>query len=171
MKNNQSLICVGKIVAAHGIKGQLKIHSYTEKPKNITSYGDISDDRGNTLKISIVGGNKEILIANINGINDRTEAEKLVGRELFVAKDSMPEAGEGEYYHNDLIGLEARDSAARKLGKVAGIYNFGAGDILEIEFNDGKKKMFIFDGKTVVNIDVKSGFMEVNLPKEVVVEG
>ena len=153
------LICLAKIVAVHGIKGEVKVKSFTLTPKDVFSYGALSNKDGTRFfELVFKGLNKGLLRVQIKDVNTRNEAESLVGTELFVNRDKLPELQDDTFYQADLIGAAVLDAkTSSKIGKVVGIYNFGAGDILEIKFNDVKQtEMLPFNSSYVPNVDVKN---------------
>ncbi|MBQ7659723.1 MAG: 16S rRNA processing protein RimM [Alphaproteobacteria bacterium] len=153
-------ICLAKIVGAHGIKGEVKLKSFTSNPKDVCAYGKLSDkSQTKTFALKFVGFSKDLLRVKIEGINDRNAAETLVGTELFVHRSALPELGQDTYYHSDLIGLKVVElSSGDEVGTVSGIYNFGAGDILEISFNDlSQTEMIPFTNAYVSKIDFDGG--------------
>lgn len=169
MKNSTSHVCIARIVAAHGIKGQVKIKSFTENPKDIVKYGDVSDERGTKYKITIKSANNDMLIAAIEGIADRNQAELLSGRNLFIERANLPKL-EGAHYQADIIGLEVHNNGS-VIGSVLAMHNFGAGDILEVKFSDRKTtEMYIFDKNTFPEVNIKEGYIVLNLPEEIVVD-
>lgn len=132
-------VLLGVIVGAKGIKGEVKIKSFTEDPENIAAYGPLQDASGKTtFSLKIVGFSKGLPVARIAGISDRNAAEALKGTELYVARERLPETGdEEEYYHADLIGLPVFFQDGRKLGVILRLFDFGAGDMLEIRPDPG----------------------------------
>ena len=124
---------LGKIVAAHGIKGQVKIKTFTENPENLTSYGDLVDGNQNPVKIvSFSKKSEDILIAAVAGVTSRNQAELLKGVELFVHQSQLPALSETEVYHESLLGLRLL-ADGKKLGEVISVYDFGAGAFCEIQ--------------------------------------
>ncbi len=124
------------IVSAHGIKGEVKLRSFTADPLALTDYGPLTDQSGRPFKLRLRGQPKgEMLVAAVQGVTDRNAAEALRGIQLFVDRAALPPADEadGEYYHEDLVGLAAYAAEDdRKLGDVVAVRNFGGGDMLEI---------------------------------------
>ena len=116
-------ICLAKIVGAHGIKGEVKLKSFTSNPKDVCAYGKLSDkSQTKTFALKFVGFSKDLLRVKIEGINDRNAAETLVGTELFVHRSALPELGQDTYYHSDLIGLKVVElSSGDEVGTVSGI--------------------------------------------------
>jgi len=159
------LICLAKIVAAHGIKGEVKIKSFTSAPKDVFKYGKLSNkDETRFFEITFKGFAKELIRAKIKGVETRNDAEEIVGTELYVSREVLPDLGENTYYQTDLIGLKVLDASnLKELGKIVGIYNFGAGDILEIKFNGLKQtEMLPFNETYVPTVDIKKGFVIVS---------
>ena len=128
------LILMGRIAAAHGLKGLVKLQSFTGEPAAIGRYGPLRDATGQrrfevTVQNLVKGG----VVARIAGVADRTAAEKLRGIELYLPREALPPAAEGEYYHADLVGLAVVLSDGTPFGVVRAVENFGAGDLLAID--------------------------------------
>ena len=157
-------ICLGAIVSVHGIKGEVKIKSFTGYPEDIDSYGELENEAGDkTFCIKVVGHSKELLRARVKGVEDRNAAEALVGTGLYVDKDLLPELDDEEFYHINLVGLDALSSDKEKLGTVAGVYNFGAGDLLEVNLlSTGKAELYPFTETYVPVIDIDNGYVVIN---------
>jgi 16S rRNA processing protein RimM len=130
----QSRICLGTIAGVHGVKGLVRLKSFTAAPQDIASYGPLEDERGQRrFAITLTGTARGALIARIEGIADRSAAERLKGEKLYVARASLPPASAGEFYHADLIGLPAFLADGAALGRVVAVHDFGGGPSLEIE--------------------------------------
>ncbi len=153
------LVCLAKIVAAHGIKGEVKIKSFTSLKKDVCAYGVLSNkDETRFFELRITGLLKDLLRVKIKGVDTRNDAEALVGTELYVARDKLPTPKEDTFYQTDLVGATVLDLQSQKaIGSVVGVYNFGAGDILEIKF-DGQKnaEMLPFNDSYVPNVDIEN---------------
>lgn len=170
--SNSPKICVGVIATAHGLKGEVKIRSYTEFPEDISSYGPLSDEQGTrsfTIASARLAG-EGMLVARLKGVEGRTEAEALRGIKLYVSRDKFPKAEAGEYYQVDLIGLRAESPEGAALGTVRSVDNYGAGDIITIENLTGEEVLFLFTDESVPEVDIAGGRIVVVLPEEVVVE-
>ena len=145
MSNDNNKILVGKIVAPQGIRGEVRVNTYTEKPmyfKTLNVFSDKFNDGDFKFVRAVPSSN--VIIAKINGVDDRNVAEVLRGTELFVARDTLPPVANDEYYQADLIGFYVvRDGL--KLGTVSCFQNFGAGDIVELDNGD----MVSFNGANV----------------------
>lgn len=165
-------ICVGKITSVHGIKGQVKIHSYTEDPKTIGTFGALLSKTGEKeFRIKVTSVKGPVVLANVEGVATRNDAETLRGTELYVLRDMLPEIAEdGEYYQEDLIGLRALLENGDAYGKVVAFHNFGAGDIIEIKrAGNGQTEMLAFNDDTVPEISVEDGTLTVHLPEVLMV--
>ncbi len=135
--NPENKILIGKIVAPQGIRGELRVHTYTESPMDFKNITVLSDrfGAGDFHFVRRLNPTSNVIVARIDGINDRNAAETLRGAELFMARDALPDAAPGEYYQSDLIGFDVvRDG--KKIGSVACFQNFGAGDIIELDNGD-----------------------------------
>jgi 16S rRNA processing protein RimM len=163
----QERILVGQIGAAHGLRGEVKLISFTDDPLAIAEYGSVElEDDGRRLTFAGIRRSKSSLIARFEGVGDRDGAERLKGLKLFVPRDRLPPLEKGTYYHADLIGLQAR-SGAKELGTVVRVVNFGAGDLLEIEPAGSGATLFVpFTGaevdlaKGVIAVELAEGFLE-----------
>ncbi|MBQ8481508.1 MAG: 16S rRNA processing protein RimM [Alphaproteobacteria bacterium] len=160
-------VCIGKIVAAHGIKGEVKVQPLNSNPADWKKLGDVeNEDASRTFSIKVTGkssANANVRV-KIKGIDTRNEAEALIGTEFYVCRDKLPELGEEEYYLQDLIGLQVCLKTPDKIiGKVAGFYNFGAGDIIELKL-DGQKEteMLPFTKQYVPEINIAQGYVTVS---------
>ncbi|MBR1649383.1 MAG: 16S rRNA processing protein RimM [Alphaproteobacteria bacterium] len=163
--SNPSKICLGAIVGVHGIKGEVKVKSFTERDRDIDKYSPLEDENGQSLTIKVVGHSKELLRVKIEGVNDRNLAMTFIGKQLFTDRKSLPPlTKDEEYYQTDLVGLAVRElSSGNVAGKVEGVYNFGAGDILEIKVkSSGKLEMIPFNREYVPTVNIEDGYIIVN---------
>lgn len=153
--NNNTKILVGKIVAFQGVRGDVRIQTYTAAPSDFHDLKIISNKFApEDFKFVRVLPNSSVIIAHIAGFEDRTSAEVLRGTELFVERDDLPQTGANEYYQTDLIGFDVvRDG--KKIGIVDCFQNYGAGDIIELENGD----MISFKGADV-DLDKKIIFVK-----------
>ncbi|WP_024514833.1 ribosome maturation factor RimM [Bradyrhizobium sp. Tv2a-2] len=165
-------VCVARIGAAHGVRGAVKLWTFTEDPFAVKRYGPLSTKDG-TRKFEIASAReaKDHLVAQFRGIATRDEAERLNGLELYVPRDKLPAADEDEYYHADLIGLAAVTTTEELLGRVVAIHNFGAGDILEIAPPQGATMLLPFTNAVVPTVDIAGGRVLIELPQEVEGDG
>lgn len=160
-------ICLGKIVTAHGVKGLVKVACFGEEPESLEKYGPlfIDEDGPQTVSLRLKSAMKGVFLAEIEGVNDRNAAEALRGTVLYVARDSLPEPEEGQYYHVDLIGLDAVDPSGEPLGRVISVQNFGADDLLEIAPPGGKTFLVPFLKDFVGDIDLKKKTAVILVPE------
>jgi 16S rRNA processing protein RimM len=163
------LVLMGRIGAAHGIKGEVRIQSFTDDPLAIRTYSPLLTERpGLSITISTARQGKGVIIARLADVNDRNSAEKLNGVGLFVSRDRLPPADDvDDFYHTDLIGLDARRQDGSVIGQVIAVLNFGAGDLIEIREPDGATALFPFKRDFVPEIDLDAGFLTIVEPEDV----
>jgi 16S rRNA processing protein RimM len=159
-------VCLGQIGAAHGVRGEVRLRSFTADPAAIANYGPLESEGGRVFEIKTLRPAKEHFVATLAGIVDRDAAERLVNVKLYVPRDRLPPPTEpDEFYHADLVGLAAVDSDGRKLGTVIAVHNFGAGDLIEVRPDDGNKTQLVpFDEANVPRIDLASGKIVIDPP-------
>jgi 16S rRNA processing protein RimM len=163
-----SPVCVARIGAAHGVRGAVKLWTFTEDPLAVQSYGPLmTKDGARQFEIANVREAKDHLVASFKGIATRNDAEKLNGIELYVPREKLPATDDDEYYHADLIGLAAVNAADELLGRVVAIHNFGAGDIIEIAPPKGATMLLPFTNAVVPTVDIAGGRVVVELPQEI----
>jgi 16S rRNA processing protein RimM len=165
------LILVGRIGAAHGVKGLVKLQSFTGEPAAIGGYGPLTDAAGQRrFEVTVLNAVKGGVVARIAGIADRTGAEKLRGIELYMPRDRLPPAAEGEYYHADLVGLAVELADGRPFGRVRAVENFGAGDLLAIERPGRPPVSLPFTDRVVPVVDLTGGRVVVEPPAGLLVD-
>lgn len=148
---------LGEIGAAQGLKGEVRLHSFTEEEEAITAYGPLEDETGHVIEIEALRATPKALIARVKGVTTREGAEALTGTKLYIPRSRLPEREEEEWYHAELIGLAALDRDGVTIGRVVAIQNFGAGDLLELApANGGPTVLIPFTRETVPEIDVES---------------
>jgi 16S rRNA processing protein RimM len=162
------MICVARIGAAHGVRGAVKLWTFTEDPFAVKTYGPLwSKDGTRRFELTSAREARGHLVATLKGITTRDEAERLNGVELYVAREKLPETDAGEYYHADLIGLAAVTEAGQAVGRVIAIHNFGAGDIIEIAPPEGVTMLLPFTNAVVPTVDLAGGRVVIALPGEI----
>jgi 16S rRNA processing protein RimM len=168
MAHNKTRVLLGRIAGAHGIRGDLLVHTFTELPEAIGDYGELTDAEGRRpLKLKVQRVTPKGVIARAAGVADRTAAEKLKGAELWIERKQLPETEPGEFYHEDLVGLSAIDRAGEKFGEVVAVANYGAGDLLEIRLSGGRKTELVpFKEAFVPEVDLAGGRVVVAWPFE-----
>ncbi len=151
-------VLLGEIGAAQGLKGEVRLRSFTEEPAAIARYGPLHDEEGRAIEIESVRGTPKALIARIKGITTREAAEALARTKLYVDRARLPERETEEWYHADLIGLAAVDRSGEKIGVVVAVQNFGAGDLIEVKPDKGDATVLVpFTRDTVPEVDVEGG--------------
>ena len=162
-------IVLAHVASAHGIKGDVVVRAHTGDPEDLGAYGPLTDVSGNRqfeitqLKVTAKG-----VVVRFKGIADRNAAEALRGLELYVERSALPAAADGEYYHVDLIGLEAVSIAGENIGRVIAVQNFGAGEMLEIKRPSIKETEYVpFTDTYVPKVDISSGRVTVIIPEMV----
>ena len=159
---------MAQIGAAHGLKGGVRLRSFTQEPSDFSAYGELeTEDGSRKLKVKNARFAKDHFIAKFDGVDDRDAAEALCNVTLYVAREKLPEvAQDGTFYHADLVGLAAvtRDKSA--FGEVIAVQNFGAGDILEIRREDGSTLLLPFTEDAVPEIDIAGGRIIVDPPHD-----
>jgi 16S rRNA processing protein RimM len=161
-------ILLGHIAGAHGIRGEVLIKTYTEAPENVGAYGPLSDESGvRTFNLKSARAAPKGVVARLQGVDDRNAAEALKGIALYIERDRLPAAADGEFYHADLIGLAAVDSDGKPLGEIVAVQNYGAGDLLEIRLEGSSKTELVpFTDATVPEVDIAARRVVVILPSE-----
>jgi 16S rRNA processing protein RimM len=161
-------VCVAEIGAAHGIAGEVRLHAFTEDPLAITGFGALQAEDGRAVAIAAVRPGKDCLIARLEGVADRTAAERWRNVKLYVAREKLPAIEEAEtFYHADLVGLTAVGPDGAPFGRVVAVQNFGAGDLLEIAPAAGGPTVLLpFTDAAVPVVDVANGRVVINAPVE-----
>lgn len=153
------LVTLAIIGAAHGLRGDVRVRSFTEDPAAFGNYGPLQGSDGKIYRVTSARPAGSTIIAHLAGIDDRTAAESLNGVELSVPRSVLASAGleEGEFLHADLLGLLALDAEGKEYGRVIAIHDFGAGDVLEIQQPGARSHMVPFTTAAVPRIDVAAG--------------
>ena len=170
MSDPQRLLRLGVFGAAQGVRGELRVKSFTEDPKAIGSYGPLTDaTRTRKFVLEVLRGVKDdMVVARVEGVASREAAQALTGIELFARRDQLPSAAPGEFYYDDLIGLAAVSPSGEAIGKVIAVLNYGAGDILEIEPEAGGETLLLpFSEAVAPEIDFAAGRIVVEKPNEI----
>src|SRR6195952_2788046 len=161
-------ICVARIGVAHGVRGEVKLWTFTEDPLAVKRYGPLwTRDGARQFEVTQAREAKGHLVAALKGVATREDAERLNGVELYIARDKLPATEEDEYYHADLIGLAAVTPAHQPLGRVVAVHYFGACDILEIAPPHGATLLLPFTNAVVPSVDLAGGRVVIELPEEI----
>jgi 16S rRNA processing protein RimM len=165
---SQRTVAIAEVGAAHGLKGEVRLRSFTGKPMDVATYGLLTAPDGRQFEILSVrpaaGSKSEMMIARLKDVVDRNAAEALTGTQLSVPYDRLPPPEDGEYYHADLIGLSAVTADGTALGTVVAVQNYGAGDLLEIAPDRGETILVPFSDAAVPEIDMVAKRIVVVLP-------
>jgi 16S rRNA processing protein RimM len=161
-------ICVAQIGGAHGIRGEVKLRSFTGDPMAVTDYGQLTtEDGAASFEIEAARPAKGHLVARFRGVHDRNAAERLTGLKLFVPRERLAAPAADEFYHADLIGLVAVTSGGAEVGRIVAVHDFGAGDILELRPQaGGNTTMLPFTDAFVPDVDLAGGRVTVVLLEE-----
>lgn len=158
-------VLIGVILGPHGVRGEVRIKSFTADPTAITRYDPVLDASGRRLDVTWIGQKKDIFQAKLGGVSERTAAERLKGTRLFTPRSALPPLPEEEFYYQDLMGLRVEDRDGRFWGVVRDVINFGAGDILEVAGPEIMPLLLPFTQRVVPEIRLAEGRMIVDLPE------
>ena len=161
-------ICIARIGAAHGVRGAVKLWTFTEDPMAVMQYGPLATkDGARKFEVAHAREAKGHLVVTLRGVATREEAERLNGLELYIPRSKLPATDADEYYHADLIGLSAVNAAGEPIGRVTAIHNFGAGDIIEIAPAHGAAMLLPFSNAVVPTVDLAGGRLVIELPGQI----
>ncbi len=163
MKNER--LCIGKIVAVHGIRGEVKVQSQTKNPLDLDKFGNVENkDATRVFEIKVLGMASSNVRVKIKGIDTRNDAETLIGTELYVPRSALPALAEDEFYKGDIVGLKVcLQTPDKEIGKVVGFANYGAGEIIEIKLNGQKEtELLPFTEGYVPMVNLDEGYIIVS---------
>ena len=159
-------LLMGEIGAAQGLKGEVRLRSYTQDPVAIAEYGPLETEDAGRIEIESVRVTPKAVIARIKGVTTREGAEALNHTKLYLAREKLPESAEDEWYQADMIGLAVLTQDGETLGRLVAVHNFGASDLLEIQRADGSPNVLVpFTESTVPEVDIAGGKL-ILLPPE-----
>jgi 16S rRNA processing protein RimM len=172
MTEERNRVCLGIVGAPHGVRGAVRVKTYTDAPGAIAGYGPLEDERGERrFELQVVGPAKGdgMVIAKLSGVGDRDKAEALRGLRLYLPRAALPATAEDEFYHADLVGLAALLQDGTPLGRVIAVHDFGAGDMLEIaragdEGRAGQPVLVPFTRSAVPVVDIAGGTVVLDPP-------
>lgn len=160
MKNPIQMAVIG---AAHGIRGEVRVKTFTGDPLALADYGPLRTSDGRAFEVLDIRPAGSVVVVRLKGVSDRNAAEALNGTALFVDRSALPnDTDEGEFYHADLVGLAVRDETDAVVGKITAVQNFGGGDILEITHGGSKGVLVPFTKAAVPLVDVGAGFVRID---------
>jgi len=160
-------VCLGVVGAPHGVRGAVRVKSFAAIPEDIAHYGALEDESGQrrfTLRLLGSAKGAGMLIAKVSGVADRDAAEALRGLRLYLPRAALPPTGEDEFYHADLVGLAAVLTDGGTIGRVLAVHDFGAGDMLEIEREEGQPVIVPFTRAIVPIVDLAAGRLVLDPP-------
>lgn len=155
------MIPLGIITSSHGVRGNLKVKSFTSTPSDIINYGPLYLENGQSHTATIVSESTNYIILHLSDVNSKTEADKLQGSKLLVPKQALPMLGSDEYYYNDLIGAKVFEDTTLK-GEIVAMQNFGAGEIMVIKLNSNQEIMLPFDANVIKEINLDKKIIYIN---------
>jgi 16S rRNA processing protein RimM len=158
-------VCLGVITGPHGVRGAVRIKSFTEAPEDVAGYGPLADEAGaRRFELRLIGTGKGVVIASLSGVEDRNQAEALRGLRLYLPRAALPQTAAEEYYHADLIGLEVVLGDGTPVGRVHAVHDFGAGDTLEVARLGAPSVMVQFTRAVVPSIELSAGRLVLDPP-------
>lgn len=164
---DNTLIRVGRVAGAFGVKGEVRISAFTEDPKTLLAHKTLlKEDRSAGLTLLSGRAQKDNLICRVDGIDTPEAADALRGLNLYIPRDALPEPEEDEFYLSDLIGLAAVSPTGEALGRIKSVRDFGAGDILEIQPPTGQSWWVSFTREAVPSVDIAGGKVVIDRPAE-----
>ena len=163
------MILVGRVAGGFGVRGEVRITTFTEDPLSLARYGALKrEDGSDALRVKTVRAAKDGVIARVDGVESKEAADALRGLHLYVPREALPEPADDEFYLADLIGMRVEDTSGAALGVVAAVQNFGAGDMLEIDKGDGTPTWYLpFTRDAVPEVRVAEGKVIANPPSEI----
>lgn len=163
MPRPKKSIQMAVIGAAHGIRGEVRVKSFTGDPLALGEYGPLHAKDGRAFEVLSIRPAGAVAVVRFKGVSDRNAAEALAGTELFIDRSALPDDGdEDDFYHADLIGLIVRDNAGTPIGKVAAVQNFGGGDILDLALGGRKGVLIPFTKAAVPEVSVAGGYVRID---------
>ncbi|HVY13434.1 MAG TPA: ribosome maturation factor RimM [Alphaproteobacteria bacterium] len=165
-KAGETMLCLGQIVGVHGIRGEVKIKSFTAVPADVAAYGALSIEGGASFTLRMRGVKGQVVVAALEGVAGRGEAEKLRGRKLYVPRARLPKVEKGRFYVEDLKGMAAVDESGRQVARVTDVQNFGAGDILAMETPEGREYLLPFKPPYAGAPDMEKRQVVVSIPAD-----
>jgi 16S rRNA processing protein RimM len=156
---------IARIVGVHGVRGLLKLRLFLDDPDLFTEFSGLVDSAGKPVSLRLKNAHKGNFLAEMDGISDRTAAEALRGMDIFASRAELPEAGENEFYFDDLVGLAAVTPEGSPLGRIAAIEDYGAGPVVSLRLTAGGEALLPFSEACFPEIDIKAGRCTVVLPE------
>ena len=158
-RDHSARVCLGIITGPHGIRGEVKIKSFTDLPEDVAAYGPLEDETGTrSFSLTVTGQAKGAVRARLAGVDDRNQAAALKGTKLYATRGDLPELAADEYYHSDLVGLRVESESGEVIGQVSAAHDFGGGDLIEVTLDgSGAEVLLPFTKELVPEVDVAAG--------------
>ena len=167
MKNLSPRICVGAIAGAFGVRGEVRLKSFTADPEAIASYGALTtEDGARSFDIRITRAVKAGFAAHLTGVGCKEAADALKGTRLYVERSKLPDPEDDEFYYADLIGLSAVDTGGAPIGTIRAVHDYGAADLLDISLSSGGELMVPFTRKNVPIVNLAAGRVIIDPPED-----
>lgn len=166
MSDANDRILVAAIAGAFGVRGQVRLKSFTALPEAVAGYGPLTDEAGSrSFSVTLDQPVKNGFAARLSGVKTREEADALRGVRLFAPRAALPVLPDDEFYHADLIGLSAFDAGGGALGQISAVLNHGAGDLLELDVGPGREPVLVpFTRDVVPTVDLVAGRVVIDPP-------
>jgi len=161
----QSRVLLAIVTAPHGVRGLVRVKSFAEEPDSLTRYGALEDEAGARVTLAVVGNAKGVVLARVDGIEDRDAAERMRGKRLYLPRAALPPTEPEEFYHADLLDLAAELADGTVLGRVRAVHNFGAGDSIEIARENAAPLIVPFTRAAVPAVELDKGRIVVVPPE------
>lgn len=173
MNETKTQVRMATIGAPHGVRGEVRVKSFTDDPLALGDYGPLHDAQGRLFEVLDARPAKTVVVVRFKGVTTREQAEALNGLELFVDRDALPDEvlEEDEFFHADLVGLEVRDADGKRLGRVSALHDFGGGDLMELALQGKRSVLIPFTRAAVPEVDVRGGFVTIDPVAAGLVEG
>jgi 16S rRNA processing protein RimM len=152
-------VCLGIVTGPHGVRGEVKIKSFTDLPEDVAAYGPLEDETGTrSFSLTVTGQAKGAVRARLAGVYDRDQAAALKGTKLYATRGDLPELPTDEYYHSDLVGLLVERESGEVIGQVTAAHDFGGGDLIEVTLaGSGAEVLLPFTKELVPRVDITAG--------------
>jgi 16S rRNA processing protein RimM len=158
-------VCLGAVMGAYGVRGEVRVKSFCADPSAIGDYGPLVDDEGRRFTLTVIRPVKGGYAVRMSGVPHKEAADALRGRRLWAHRDALPAAGDDEFYHADLIGLDAVDTGGAPLGRIAAVHDHGAGDLLELRGGPAKGAVLVpFTRAVVPTVDLAARRVVIDPP-------
>lgn len=171
MAGPADLVCLGALAGAYGVRGEVRLKSFCAEPAAIAAYAPLLTEDGRSFGLSLVRPLSGAFAARLTGITTREAAEALRGTRLYARRDRLPALPEEEFYHADLIGLEAFDAGGAKIGTIRAVLDHGAGDLIEIARPGKAPALVPFTRDAVPAVDLGTGRVVIDPPPGILDEG